>query len=119
MLEISDVSEITDVWLLFEDKTIGNLTPDWVKWLWTSPVDKLNVTVIELSPTAFKVLSRAKCECLTVDIPIMHEAVSVYQYSEGILNIGSGNINTIIGGSIRYSSTEEKKQKIIKVGFRC
>ena len=30
VLEISDVSDITDVWLVFEDKTIGNkyLTPD-------------------------------------------------------------------------------------------
>ena len=65
-LEISNVNEITDVCLVFDDKTIGNqnLTPDWVKWLWTSPVDKFNVTVIEFSPTALTVLSRTKYERL-------------------------------------------------------
>ena len=114
VLQISDVSEITDVWLVFEDKTIGNqlLTPDWVKWLWTSPVDKYNVTVIEFSPTALKVLSRTKYECLIVDVPIEHIAVSVYQYSEGILNIGSGYINKINEESIQYSSAEKKQKNI-------
>ena len=118
MLEISDVSEITEVWLVFEDKTIGNqyLTPDWVKWLWTSPVDKLNVTVIELSPTALKILSRTKYESLTSDVPIEHKEVSVYQYSEGNLNIGNGYINKINEFNIQYSIFNIQEHTIFKCG---
>ena len=54
VLRISQVKEIVGLRLLFKDETIGNvdMTPDWVKWLWTSPRDQLNVTVIEFSPTA-------------------------------------------------------------------
>ena len=113
-LEISNVNEITDVRLVFEDKTIGNqyLTPDWVKWLWTSPVDKYNVTVIEFSPTALKVLSRTKYERLTSDVPNEHKVVSVYQYREGILNISNGYINKINEESIQYSSAEKTEEYI-------
>jgi hypothetical protein len=94
-LEISNVNQITDVYLVFEDKTIGNqnLTPDWVKWLWTSPVDKFNVTVIEFSLTALKVLSRTKYERLTSDVPIENEEVSVFQYIKENLNFSKGRIN--------------------------
>ena len=67
MLEISDVNEVSNLLLVFKDNAIGNLflTPDWVKWLFTSPVDKLNVTVIEFSVTALSILSRMKYERLT------------------------------------------------------
>jgi hypothetical protein len=104
-LEISNVNEITDVCLVFEGKTIGNqyLTPDWVKWLWTSPVDKFNVTVIEFSPTALKVLSRTKYELLTSDVPVDNKEVSVFQYIKENLNFSKGRINKVIGEVIEYS----------------
>ena len=104
------MNEITDVCLVFEDKTISNqyLTPDWLKWLWISPVDKFNVTVIEFSPTALKVLSRTKYERLTSDVHVENEHVSVYQYIKESLNIGKGRINKVIGEVIEYSlNTEE------------
>ena len=104
------MNEITDVCLVFEDKTIGNhyLTPDWVKWLWTSPVDKFNVTVIEFSPTALKVLSRTKYERLTSDVPVENKEVIVFQYCKESLNFANGRINKLIGDVIEYSlNTEE------------
>ena len=62
VLNISNVIEIVGVRLEFKEETIGNvnMTPDWAKWLWTSPREQLNVTVIEFSPTALKVLSRMR-----------------------------------------------------------
>ena len=74
------MNEITELRLEFEDNTIGNfdITPDWVKWLWTSPQDKLNVTVIEFSTTALKVLSRSKYVSLESAIPIENAKVRVY-----------------------------------------
>ena len=106
------MNEITDVCLVFEDKTIGNqyLTPDWVKWLWTSPVDKFNVTVIEFSSTALKVLSRTKYERLMSDVPVKNQHLSVFQYIKESLNFGKGRINKVIGEVIEYSlalDTEE------------
>ena len=60
VLRISQRKEVVGLRLVFKDETIGNvdITPDWVKWLWTSPREQLNVTVIEFSPTALTVLSR-------------------------------------------------------------
>ena len=58
-----DVKEVVGLKLVFNDVTIRNVdipvTPDWVKWLWTSP-DQLNITIIEFSATALTVLSRMK-----------------------------------------------------------
>ena len=106
-LEISDVNEITDVRLIFLDKTI-DLTPDWVKWLWTSPVDKFNVTVIEFSLTALKVLSRMKYDRLAPEDPVLNEVVNVVQYCKGSIITGNGTINKVIGDVIEYSlDTEE------------
>ena len=103
-LDISNVNEITDVRLLFEDKTIGNqnLTPDWVKWLWKSPVDKFNVTVIEFSQTALNVLSRTKYERLTSDVPVVSQYVN-FQYCKESLNYAKGRINKVIEDVIEYS----------------
>ena len=72
ILEISHVSKITELRLEFKDSSIGNLyvTPDWVKWLWTSARDELNVTVIEFSTTALKVLSRSKYFPLESAFPV-------------------------------------------------
>ena len=110
MLEISDVNELDNLSLVYEEKTIGNLyiTPDWVKWLFTSPEDKLNVTVIEFSLRALKVLSRMNYELLMPDVPIENEIVSVFQYKEEILIFGKGCINKTTGEIIQYSlDTEE------------
>ena len=99
------MNDITDVCLVFENNTIGNqyLTPDWVKWLWTSPDDKFNVTVIEFSLTALKVLSRTKYERLTADLPVENEDISVFQFLKESLNFGRGKINRVIGDVIEYS----------------
>ena len=110
MLEILDVNEVTNLLLVFEDRNIGNLyiTPDWVKWLFTSPVDKLNVTVIEFSLTALNVLSRMKYERLASEVPVENEVVNVYQYCKENLKIGKGRINKVNGNIIEYSlDTEE------------
>ena len=103
------MNEITDICLLFEDKTIGNLylTPDWVKWLWTSPVDKYNVTVIEFSPTALKILSRTKYVGLTSAVPVENENVCVLHYPKESLNSNSGRIKKVIGEVIEYSLDKE------------
>ena len=104
------MNEITDVCLVFEDKNIGNqyLTPDWVNWFWTSAVNKFNVTVIEFSPTALKILSRTKYERLTSDVPVENQLVSVFQYRKESINFAKGRINKVIGEVIEYSlDTEE------------
>ena len=96
--------------LVFEDKNIGILyiTPDWVKWLFTSPVDKLNVTVIEFSLTALNVLSRMKYERLTPEVPVANEVVSVFQYCNGSLNFGKGRVNKVNGKIINYILNTEQ-----------
>ena len=102
------MNEITEVCLVFEGKSIGNqlLTPDWVKWL--CPLDKFNVTVIEFSLTALKILSETKYERLTSDVLVNNEHVSVFQYIKESLNFAKGRINKVIGEVIEYSlDTEE------------
>ena len=71
VLNISNAKEIVGLKLKFKEKTIGNvvMTPDWVKWLWTSPRDKYNVTVIEFSPTALTILSRMQYARLLLASP--------------------------------------------------
>ena len=112
MLEISDVNEVSNLMLVFEDKTIGNLfiTPDWVKWLFTSPADKLNVTVMEFSLTALSILSRMKYERLAPADPVVNEVVSVFQYCEGSLIIGKGRVNKVIGEFIEYTNMTQRIQ---------
>ena len=58
MQRISGATEVAGLRLEFEDASIGNvdITPDWLKWPWTSSQDELNVIVIEFSPIALKVL---------------------------------------------------------------
>ena len=67
---------------MFEDNTIGNLflTPDWVKWLVTSPADNLNVTVIEFSVTALSILLQMNYGRLAPGVPVVNEELSVVQY---------------------------------------
>ena len=114
VLNISNVIEITNLELEFEDKNIGNLyiTPDWVKWLFTSSADKLNVTVIEFSVTALSILSRMRYERLVPADPVENEVVSVFQYSfEGTLRIEKGRVKKAIGESIEYTNMNEKTKE--------
>ena len=92
------MNKVANLKLDFEDKTIGNLyiTPDWVKWLFTSPIDKVNVTVIKFSMAALSILSRIKYERLAPADPVENEDLSVFQYRQEILNFGKGRINKVI-----------------------
>ncbi|MCP6726310.1 hypothetical protein NL526_30075, partial [Klebsiella pneumoniae] len=62
VLDIQTAEEVIGLTLTFEERTIGkvHVTPDWVRFFWTSPRDQLAVTVIELSPTAITILSRTQ-----------------------------------------------------------
>ena len=63
----SEAIEVVGIRLEFKDETIGNLdmTPDWVKWLWTSPPleYKFNVTVIEFSENGLNINCFTCCLC--------------------------------------------------------
>ena len=95
------MKEVVGLRLVFKEETIGNvdMTPDWVKWLWTSPRDQLNVTVIEFSPTALKVLSRMKYARLLSATPVKNAKVTLYHYNGGD---ASGSIIDVIGDTIQY-----------------
>ena len=80
------------------------MTPDWVKWLWTSPRDQLNVTVIEFSPTALKVLSRMQYARLISATPEKNAKVTLYHYNG---EDASGSIINVIGDSIQYKIETE------------
>ena len=101
VLTIFDANEVVDLRLVFKDESIGtvDMTPDWVKWLWTSPREQLNVTVIEFSTTALTVLSRMKYARLLSATPKMDAKVTVFQYSGTVAN---GNIINVNGDSIQY-----------------
>ena len=100
------MKEIVNVRLVFKEETIGNvdMTPDWVKWLWTSPRDQLNVTVIEFSPTALKVLSRMKYARLLSATPEKKAKVTLYHYNGGD---AGGSIIDIVGDCIQYNIKSE------------
>ena len=123
VLAISNVNEITNLKLDFEEKTIGNLyiTPDWVKWLFTSPADKLNVTVIEFSLTALSILSRMRYERLAPDDPVLNEVVSIFQYScEGSLIIGKGCVRKVIRESVEFTNmSQETKERSLDTLEYC
>lgn len=103
VLSISDISEITELRLVFKDQHLGNLdlTPDWVKWLWTSPRDKLNTTIIEFSPTAIKILSREQYTLLLSETPQLNSKVIIHDYNSGISH---GSILNIIGDTIEVKA---------------
>ena len=110
MLEISDVNEVSNLLLDFKDNAIGKLflTPDWVKWLFTSPADKLNVIVIEFSVTALSILSRMKYERLSPEDPVVDDIVSLFKYCKGSLTIGKGRVNKVIDKVIEFSLVTEE-----------
>ena len=80
------------------------MTPDWVKWLWTSPLDKFNVTVIEFSPTALKVLSRMQYARLISAVPEKNTKVTLYRYNG---DNARGSIINLIGDSIKHTIETE------------
>ena len=80
------------------------MTPDWVKWLFTSPADELNVTVIEFSVIALSILSQFKYERLEPATPVESQAVSAFLYREGTLIFGTGCVKKVIGEVIEYTS---------------
>ena len=106
VLCISRVDEVVGLRLVFKDETIGNvdITPDWVKWLWTSPREQLNATVIEFSPTALTILSRMQFYRLVSAMPQKNTKVTVFQY-EG--TVSSGSIIDVIGDIIQYRIESE------------
>ena len=106
VLCISRVDEVVGLRLEFKDKTIGNvdMTPDWVKWLWTSPREQLNATVIEFSPTALTILSRMQFYRLVSATPKRDTKVTVFQYDG---TVSSGSIIDVNGDSIQYKIESE------------
>ena len=102
IFDIYHVNDITELQLEFEDKTIGNLklTPDWVKWLFKSPQDKLNVTVMEFSITALKVLSTSKYVSLAYALPEKSADVTLFDNAGGVL---SGSIVNVIEDLIEFT----------------
>ena len=122
MLAISNVNEITNLKLDFEEKTIGILyiTPDWVKSLFTSPADKLNVTVIEFSLTALAILSRMRYERLVPADPVEGEEVSIYKYSKESQSIEKGRVKKVIRDSIEYTNlSQETKERSLDTEEYC
>ena len=96
------MEDIVGLRLVFNDMTIKNvdITPDWVKWLWTSPEDQLNVTIIEFSPTALTVLSRMQFSHLISAAPLKTAKVTLYYYSG---ENACGSIIDIVEDCIQYN----------------
>ena len=101
MLSIADATEVTGLRLEFKEDSIGNVdvTPDWVKWLWTSSRDQLNVTVIEFSPIALKILSRMKYDRLISANPIKNGKFTVSLYTGDLV---TGTIINVMGDIIQF-----------------
>ena len=106
VVRISEENEVVGIRLEFKDETIGNLdmTPAWVKWLWTSSREQLNVTIIEFSPTALKVFSRMKYARLLSETPEKKAKVTLYHYNGGD---ASGSIIDVFEDSIQYKIETE------------
>lgn len=107
VLSISDVKEITDLILIFKDGIIKNqnITPDWVKWLWTSPGHQLNVALIELSPIALKILSGTQYTRLIAATPIEKMKITIIDPNGSISN---GNILNLNGNCINFTVGEDR-----------
>ena len=104
LLGISEVKEVVGLRLSFTDMQYVDITPDWVKWLWTSPPDQLNVSVVEFSPTALTVLSRMQYARLIAAIPEKDSKVNLYHHNG---EVSSGSIINIIGDLIEYKIETE------------
>ena len=103
VVPISNKSQVTGLKLIFESSSIRNLyiTPDWVEHLWSSPYDDLDVTVIELSAIAIKILSQEKIVRLCFETPGENESIFVFLHYGG--EIVHGNIDNINEKIIRYN----------------
>ena len=76
-----------------------DVTPDWVKWLWTSSRDQLNITVIEFSPIALKVLSRMKYDRLMSANSIKNGKCTLPLYTGDLV---TGTIIDVKGDNIQF-----------------
>ena len=103
---ISDVQEIDGLKLEFKEETVDNVnvTSVWAKYLWTSPRDQLNVTVIEFSPTALKALSRMRYARLLSATPQTTEKITISDFEGRYV---SGTIVNVIGDIIQYKPDTE------------
>ena len=103
VVPISNKSQLTGLKLIFESSSIRNLNiiPDWVEHLWSSPYDDLDVTVIELSAIAIKILSQEKIVRLCFETPREKERIFVFLHSGG--EFVHGNIDNINEKIIRYN----------------
>ena len=109
---INNPNEVTNLKMVFEDKTIGNVnwTPNWVRHLWTSPTEEFDVTVIELSTMAMTILSRTNVARLNAATAQYKERISILHYLpyknngsiEWLLNVGCGTIDSIDEKIIEY-----------------
>lgn len=112
VVKFTSPSQVTGLKLIFQDRTIGNvnLTPDWVKTLWTSPEEELDIFIIEFGPIAMKVLSRTKMASLYPAPPKENDLIQLYWYPnlESGLQVNNGNITVINGQIINYKVTTEE-----------
>ena len=103
VLKITSISKVIGVQLIFQNEKI-NLTPDWVKKLWTSSADEMDLTIIELSLIARSFLSTYNIEYLVSAYPQKAEIVTIYQISTNYKNTEliqvNGNIDDIIDGKV-------------------
>lgn len=101
---LRNLNDVAELKMVFENVTIGNvsLTPYWVKILWTSPSDELvlDVTVIELSPTAMTIISRTNVARLLSAAPIDNGKFFVCQC------LNSGRSEIFIGSGLIFNITE-------------
>ena len=77
-----------------------DITSDWLKWLWTSPREELNVTVFEFSSIALKILSRMEYQRLISATPEKNAKVTVY-LCKG--NVATGNIVDVNGDIVHFT----------------
>ena len=75
--------------MVFEDKTIRkiNFTPNWIKTLWTSPTEHLDVTLIELSTDAISILSRTQIARFNTATALEKGRIFVYLYISSLYSI--------------------------------
>ena len=107
IVPINNPSEVNGLKLIFHSNSIGNvnITPDCVNFLLSS--DELNVTVIALSATAIKILSREQVVRLRSATPREKERIYVFQSLSG--EILQGAINKIYEKIIQYNVCEESE----------
>lgn len=109
---LCDPKEVTELKVVFEDITIGKLsfTPNWIKTLWASGANELDVIVIEFSTLAMTIISRTRISRMLSAAPQHNEKVSVFNYNNSGNNeksqliMGFGSINSINSKIVEFSA---------------